>query len=160
MIRFNGSQRMNTPVGNNEFNEGTKQRILDFKIKSPSYEMTQGSYKEIDCSKLDKDTVFYFDPPYFLTSAEYNDGKRGLEGWNLEKEQELLDYLVLLDSKGYKFMLSNVLTHKGKTHNILKNWVDAHGFHLYTIGFTGIKYPRTEILVTNFESLYEGGLNG
>ena len=160
MIRFNGSQRMNTPVGNNEFNEGTKQRILDFKIKSPSYEMTQGSYKEIDCSKLDKDTVFYFDPPYFLTSAEYNDGKRGLEGWNLEKEQELLDYLVLLDSKGHKFMLSNVLTHKGKTHNILKNWVDAHGFHLYTIGLTGIKYPRTEILVTNFESLYEGRLNG
>lgn len=156
MIRFNGSQKMNTPVGNNEFNEGTKQRIRDFKIKAPSYELILGSYKDIDYTSFDRDTVFYFDPPYFITSAEYNDGKRGLEGWNLEKEQELLDHLVMLDGMGYKFMLSNVLTHKGRTHNILKSWVDSHGFRLHTIGYTGIKYPRTEILVTNYESLYEG----
>lgn len=160
MIRFNGSQKMNTPVGNNEFNEGTRQRILDFRVKSPSYELIRGSYRDLRWSDYDLDSVFYFDPPYFITSAEYNDGKRGFEGWNLEKEQELLDYLVALHGSGRKFMLSNVLTHKGRTHNILKAWVEAHGFYLHTIGSTGIKYPRTEILVTNYESLVREVSNG
>ena len=86
MIRFNQKHQMNTPVGNNEFNEGTKERILNFKPRAPKIEYNQGSYENIKLDFLPKDTVFYFDPPYFITKAEYNDGKRGMEGWNSKKK--------------------------------------------------------------------------
>ncbi len=152
MIRFNQKQLMNVPVGNNEFNIGTKKRIYNFEVKSPHFELRNGSYTDINIEKYGKDTLFYFDPPYFITKAEYNDGKRGLEGWNEFKEKELFENLNKLNEQGYKFMLSNVLYHKGKTHIMLLNWIKEQGYNLIEIGKTGIKYPRVEIIVTNYKN--------
>lgn len=150
MIRFNGSGQMNTPIGNNEFNEGTRERLMAFRVKSPSFELVQGKFEELDWRAFPKGTLFYFDPPYFITKAEYNDGKRGLEGWNVDKETGLLEHLVDLDRAGYKFMLSNVLKHNGKEHHILIEWIAAHGFSSTIVGSTGIKYPRVEVIVRNY----------
>lgn len=151
MIRFNSSQEMNTPVGNNEFNEGTKERIKKFKIKSPKFELLLGKYEDLKVEEFPEDTLFYFDPPYFITNAEYNDGKRGLDGWDADKESSLLNFLLSIHQKGYKFMLSNVIEHRGKKHNLLIEWVQTHGFNIFEIGKTGIKYPRTEVLITNYD---------
>lgn len=150
MIRFNSSQKMNTPVGNNEYCESIKDRILEFKVKTSTYELIQGPYYSVEFDTFPEDTVFYFDPPYYITTAEYNDGKRGLEGWDINKELELLNYLSNLNQAGYKFMLSNVVEHKGKEHHVLLDWVQQHGFNLIELGMTGIKYPRKEILITNY----------
>lgn len=150
MIRYNNSQKMNTPVGNNEYNEGTEDRIRNFKVKSPTYELIYGPYYNINITSFPEDTLFYFDPPYLITNAEYNDGKRGLEGWGIDNEIELLNFLIKLDKLGYKFMLSNVVEHNGKTHHILIDWIEEHQFNIFKIGKTGIKYPREEVLVTNY----------
>lgn len=150
MIRFNSSHKMNTPVGNNEFNDGTRRRILDFRTRSPLVSYTCGDYKKIDIQAYPADTLFYFDPPYFITSAEYNDGKRGFDGWGIEREKDLLDFLLQIDDSGRLFMLSNTLEHKGKVHHILQKWIQEHGFYVSDIGITGVKYPRTEVVVTNY----------
>ena len=155
MIRFNSKQGMNTPVGNNEFNEGIEKRILNFKPKTEVLEMINGSYINLNYEDFPKDTVFYFDPPYFITNAEYNDGKRGLEGWTAKDENELLLFLSKLDEAGYKFMLSNVIKHKGKTNHLLIEWVNQHDFNLINMGKTGIKYPREEVLITNYKIFEE-----
>lgn len=141
---------MNTPVGNNEYNEGIKERIKNFKVKSPTYSTIHGKYNELKIDSYPKDTIFYFDPPYFVTNAEYNDGKRGMDGWNADSESELLRFLLDIHNKGYKFMLSNVLYHQGKRNNLLIEWINSHGFKTIEIGKTGIKYPRHEILVKNY----------
>ena len=151
MIRFNSSQKMNTPVGNNEFNEGTKERIEKFKVNSPQFELRLGSYEELPVDEFPKDTIFYFDPPFFITNAEYNDGKRGLDGWDADKDSSLLKFLLSIHQKGYKFMLSNVIHHRGKTHNLLIEWVRTHEFNIIDIGETGIKYPRREVIITNYD---------
>jgi len=150
MIRFNNSQKMNTPVGNNEFNEGTKERIRKFRINSPKFELRLGKYEELIIDDFPKDTLFYFDPPYFITNAEYNDGKRGLDGWNADKESTLLNFILSVHQKGFKFMLSNILEHGEKKHHLLNEWVQTHNFIINNIGKTGIKYPRTEVLITNY----------
>lgn len=150
MIRFNGNQKMNTPVGNNEYCESIVERINNFRIRSPEFELICGAYNTLNFDIFPKDTIFYFDPPYFITNAEYNDGKRGLEGWNANKEVELLSYLTAIDQAGYKFMLSNVVQHNGKTHHILLDWVHEHNYNLINIGKTGIKYPREEVVITNY----------
>lgn len=151
MIRYNSDLRMNTPVGNNEYSEGIKNRIYSFKPKTELVELYNQSYEDLEISSFNKDTVFYFDPPYYITTAEYNDGKRGMKGWGIEQESALLKYLSDLDKQGYKFVLSNVLVHKGRTHNLLQKWINEHGFYVTVIGKTGIKYPRTEVVITNFK---------
>lgn len=150
IIRVNSSSKMNTPVGNNEFNEGTRKRILAFHPKTPLCELRLGRYQDLKPNKFPEDTLFYFDPPYYLSTAEYNDGKRGMDGWNTENEEELLDYLLQVDRSGRKFLLSNVLEHKARFHHLLDEWVREHGFKLHVVGRTGIKYPRTEVAVTNY----------
>jgi adenine-specific DNA-methyltransferase len=153
MIRFNSKLKMNTPVGNNEFSIGIQERILDFRVRAPLSEYFLGSYRDFSLTGLPADAVLYFDPPYFITNAEYNDGKRGLEGWSAQKEIELLNYLCELDRKGFKFLLSNVLYHNGNTHHVLKEWVENHNFNIINIGDTGIKYPRKEVLITNYDAI-------
>lgn len=150
MIRLNGSGEMNTPVGNNELNDGTVRRIENFKPRTKSFEIICSSYHQINPASFPPDTLFYFDPPYFITMAEYNDGKRGLNGWDADAESALLDYLLNVDKSGQRFMLSNVMEHKGRTHHLLREWIDSHGFHCSVVGQTGIKYPRTEVVVTNY----------
>ncbi|OFR20916.1 modification methylase [Atopobium sp. HMSC064B08] len=155
IIRFNASKEMNTPIGNNEFNKGTRQRIIDFRVKTHSYRMLNERYQSIDYQDYPEDTIFYFDPPYFITTAEYNDGKRGFDGWNVESETQLLDFLLRLHRADRKFILSNVISHKGRRHNILESWAEEHEFIVTTIGSTGIKYPRVEVIVTNYMPITE-----
>ena len=152
MIRFNTKFEMNTPVGNNELSNGIKNRIISFKGKCEKIEYYQGCYSKINIDELERGSVFYFDPPYFITKAEYNDGKRGLEGWNPEKEINLLEYLSKLDRKGFKFMLSNVLHHNGNEHTILLDWIKKNNYKKINIGETGKKYPRKEVLILNYET--------
>lgn len=150
IIRFNSKHKMNTPVGNNEFSEGIEYRLLHFYSKTGNIKLFNADCLEIEISSYPSDTIFYFDPPYFITNAEYNDGKRGFEGWTSYHETKLLNFLTEIDSRGYKFMLSNVIEHNKKVHKILIKWANTHGFNIFEIGETGIKYPRKEVLVTNY----------
>ena len=150
IIRFNAQGKMNTPVGNNDFNDGFKRRIVEFANRACDATFINRDYRTLNIDSFPPDTMFYFDPPYFLSTAEYNDGKRGVAGWNASDELELLDKLLEINRKGYLFMLSNVLKHKGRVHHLLMSWIEEHRFKLHIIGKTGIKYPRIEILVTNY----------
>ncbi len=150
-MRFNSKLEFNTPVGNCSYNETLVERILKFIPKTPNFELLNLSYEEIDLKYFDKDTVFYFDPPYFITSATYNDGKRGFIGWDSDEETKLLDYITSLHLKGYKFVLSNVIYHNELTNNILSDWINTHKFFIKNIDNVGSKNSRDEVLITNFD---------
>lgn len=149
-LRFNSSMKFNTPVGNCAFNDDIEDRInkfIEFSSKQ-KIKMQNTSYKEIDLSQLDKDSLLYFDPPYIITKATYNDGKRGIDYWDENSELELLAYLDSLDKMGYKFMLSNVINHKGKVNHILQEWVESKNYKLIKLKS---RY-REEIIVINYEN--------
>lgn len=150
-MRFNSSLRFNTPVGNSSYNETTRDRIINFVPKTPKIKLYNQSYEEIDIEKFDKDTLFYFDPPYFITSATYNDGKRGFVGWDSDEETKLLEYIDNINKNGYKFILSNVIYHGDKINHILLEWIKAHGFNIREINNVGSKNRRNEVLIYNYE---------
>ena len=150
MIRFNNSQKFNTPIGVAGYSDDIKERINEFKVRTPKLTMTNYDYTQIDWESYDKGTVFYFDPPYFITSASYNDGRRGMKGWSADEEVKLLNTLNYLNTKGHKFMLSNVMSHRGKTNHLLQKWVEEHGFRVVEIGTSGWRYKKNEILVLNY----------
>lgn len=150
-MRFNSKMEFNCPVGNCSYNETLTERILKFVPRAEKFELVNGSYENIDISNLDKDTIFYFDPPYFITSATYNDGKRGFVGWNADEETKLLDFMTSLHEQGYKFVLSNVIYHNDTTNHLLAEWIKTHNFFVKNIDNVGSKNSRDEVVVTNFD---------
>ena len=150
-MRFNSKMEFNTPVGNCSYNDTMVERILNFKPKTREIKLINSSYKDLDIESLPADTLFYFDPPYFITNATYNDGKRGFIGWDAEEETQLLEFLKKLDTKGFKFILSNVLYHNSETNYLLLEWIKTHNFFIKHIDNVGSKNSRNEVIVTNFD---------
>ena len=150
-MRFNGKLEFNSPVGNCSYNTTLTERIQKFIPRSNNYELFNLSYKDINISNLDKDSVFYFDPPYFITNATYNDGKRGFVGWNADEETKLLEYITFLHENGFKFILSNVIYHNENTNYILAEWVKTHKFNVVNIDNVGAKNTRDEVIITNYD---------
>ncbi len=150
-MRFNGKLEFNSPVGNCSYNTTLTERIQKFIPRSNNYKLFNLSYKDIDISNLDKDSVFYFNPPYFITNATYNDGKRGFVGWNADEETKLLEYITFLHENGFKFILSNVIYHNENTNYILAEWVKTHKFNVVNIDNVGAKNTRDEVIITNYD---------
>ena len=150
-MRFNSKLEFNSPVGNCSYNETLIERINLFDPKTKNYKLYNLSYDNINYLEYDKNSVFYFDPPYFITSATYNDGKRGFVGWNADEETKLLDYITNLHLNGYKFILSNVLYHNDSQNNLLVEWIKTHNFNVKNIDNVGSKNSRDEVLISNFD---------
>lgn len=150
MIRFNNAMEFNTPVGVAGYSDDMKNRIQNFKYKAPSVAISNLDYVDIKWEKFSKNTVFYFDPPYLITSASYNDGKRGGKGWGIQEEKQLLDTLDKINNLGYKFILSNVIKHKEKEHTLLLEWAKENKFKIIDIGVSGWRYVKNEVIIKNF----------
>lgn len=150
-MRFNGKLEFNSPVGNCSYNSTLTERIQKFVPRTINYELFNLSYKDLDITHLDKHSVFYFDPPYFITNATYNDGKRGFVGWNADEETKLLEYITFLHENGFKFILSNVIYHNENTNYILAEWVNTHKFNVVNIDNVGAKNTRDEVIITNYD---------
>jgi len=146
-LRFNSSFEFNTPVGNCAYNETLEKRIINFKPKVKKIKLRNLDFQNFDYKKFSKDSLFYFDPPYFITNGSYNDGKRGFNGWDADLETKLLKFITQLHYDGYRFMLSNIINHKNKTNHILKEWVETHGFNIFKLK-SGV---RKEVLITNYD---------
>lgn len=152
MIRFNRKGEFNVPVGNSGMNTKVMDRIKNFRAKGDkgNYTFYNDDIQFLDYKQFDKDSLFYFDPPYIITSASYNDGNRMNVKWTDEDETNLLNYMDSLNQDGYKFLLSNVLVHHGKTNEKLKKWIHDNHYECIKIGQTGRRFPRVEILVRNY----------
>lgn len=165
-IRFNNSHQFNNPFGRNRssFNAKMKQNLEDFviKIKEQECYFSNLCFNDFDFSPFGEDDFVYCDPPYLITTGTYNDGKRGFKGWSLKEETQLLNLLDELNSKNIKFALSNVIEHKGKSNDILKEWINANDYNVNYLNFnysnsnyqTIIRDKKSsiEVLITNYQS--------
>ncbi len=150
IIRFNSKLQFNTPVGVAGYSKDLAERQIKFIPKTRNIELSNKSYMDFNINDFDKDTIFYFDPPYNITKAAYNDGKRGFGGWNDNNERELLNYLDSINRNGQKFILSNVIRHKDKVNNILSRWLEKRDYKIINAGVSGWRYSKDEVIIKNF----------
>lgn len=153
MIRFNKSGIFNLPVGNIDFNKNVFEALKNYIKFSLQNDLNfeNKDYLEFMKNKiLTSDDFVYLDPPYLISSSEYN------KLWNEEKENELYDFLDELNNKNIKFGLSNLLTHKGRENNILKKWMKKYKVYEINSNYisrfdNSIKNDSKEVYITNYE---------
>ena len=125
-IRFNSKHEFNTPFGKNRssYNQNIEQNLEAFitALKLKNIEFLSKDFNYIREYDFKANDFVYCDPPYLISNAAYNDGKRGFKDWREREEEELLSLLDCLDKRKVKFMLSNVLEHKGEKNLKLIEW--------------------------------------
>lgn len=152
-IRFNSEHGFNIPCGSRRFNDKIIAKFISFSrmIKSLNVEFRNNSF--IDLTPLiEADTFFYLDPPYRETTATYNDGKRGFEGWSVAHEKELCNFIDKINLADAKFMFSYILQ-SGDFHNYeVENWATKRGYNIIHIDEPQGRYnDRKEVLITNYK---------
>ncbi len=159
-IRFNNKHEFNQSPGLGCFNSHQKENLINFikAIKTKNVEFSSDTFDDFDLSLLGSDDFVYCDPPYLITAASYNDGKRGFTGWDEKLEVKLYNILDRLNSRSIRFAFSDVLEHKGKTNRLLSKWLSERDYKVhnlamkYSIKRTKEKLPETtkEVLITNY----------
>jgi DNA adenine methylase Dam len=156
-IRFNSTGSFNLPVGKRDYNGSSRKNVAAFNQISNEKKIVfrNCDFRDIDKMLLTKDDFLYLDPPYLLGLASYNE----MGGWIEKDENDLYELLTKLDKKGIKFALSNVLEHKGKTNQIMKDWVNKNKYKLHKIDYdyknsnyhsTAKDSKTIEALITNY----------
>lgn len=126
--RWGGKGNFNNPFGHRTW---TFTQFWRFMVRRSweiyqNVEMSNMSFEEFVDRVLEiyapdnRRIVFYFDPPYLITAANYNNG------WNEDMERLLLGTIDHLVEKGHDFILSNVVEHRGQTNHLLKEWLKSY----------------------------------
>jgi len=162
-FRFNNSMEFNNPFGRNRsrFSENMEKNLRLFVKKLSTIDATfvDKLFNEIDLSNLSKGDFVYLDPPYLITTGNYNDGNRGFLNWGDVQEKQMYDLMEKLTSQGVRFALSNVLKHKGTTNELLKAYIDNHNVRVHYLDYNYNNASHNskgtgsiEVLITNYDS--------
>ena len=157
-IRFNKNGEYNMPFGRNRsyFNPTLKSRFVKFinRLNNINIEFLNKDFRYLEPKELNDKDFVYFDPPYLVTCAAYNEK----DGWNQQNDIDLMDLCDKLNENNIKFAMSNVLENKGKINELLKEWSNKYNvYHLdKTYGNCNYhtkdksKNSTDEVLITNY----------
>jgi adenine-specific DNA-methyltransferase len=150
-IRFNSLLDFNNPIGPAGLNENILEKIITFsrRIQEQNIIFLARDFDKLN-RYINKNSFVYCDPPYLITLGSYNDGKRGFNGWSEVEEKKLYKFLDKLDKKNVKFMLSNVLEHKGKSNTLLDSWIKTNTKYKLIKYNKKTRKNRQEILIVNY----------
>ena len=158
-FRFNNKHEFNSPFGRNRssFNDTMRENLIKFHKNIQDIVFSSFNFKDFDVGFLKENDFLYSDPPYLISTGNYNDGKRGFEGWSKNDDIMLFELLDSLNNKGVKFALSNVMEHKGLKNEILIEWANKYNIHNINFNYKNSSYhgknndKRTvEVLITNY----------
>lgn len=140
MMRFNSKGEYNMTFGErNCFNIDRiwkhHDNIQNVKLRNEDFGDLLEEYLELeDLSEY----TFYLDPPYFATTATYNENG----GWTQNDNTTLLEYCLELQNKGAKVVISNVFKNRGNTHQELVDWCEENK-ETFTVHHLNISYNNS-----------------
>lgn len=160
-LAFNSKGEYNMPPGTNRsyFTPQLEERLVNYsaRIKEKTIHYFSKDFPDLLSHPIiDNDAFFYADPPYLITVGAYE--RDYFCKWGEDKEIELLNSLDQKNEIGAKFALSNVLEHKGKSNDILKDWCKKYNVHYLSKDYHNCNYQTKdksknssiEVLVTNY----------
>lgn len=155
-FRFNNNHQYNSSFGKDRscFSNRQKQNLYELRNNiSTDIVFYSRNFIDIDYSDFDEYDLLYFDPPYLASVGNYNDGKRGFEGWTEEHEKKLLNLLDKLNVQGTRWALSNNLKY---VNPLLDEWKDKYNVYYLNGDYSNCNYQKVnksediEVLITNY----------
>ena len=127
-IRFNRQGDFNLPVGKRDFNKRIRLKLKGFinNIKDGHTTFECMDFRDIDLGSIEQNSFLYFDPPYSLGDASYNESNL----WSMQDDCDLMDFLDRCNDHGLRFAMSNVVEHKGQQNIPLINWVIDNQYNM------------------------------
>ena len=161
-FRFNNAMQFNNPFGRNrsQFSNNMEKNLLAFvkQLKTMDVSFIDGFFHELPLSHLSTNDFVYLDPPYLITTGNYNDGNRGFLNWGETQEKQMYALMNELTRQGVRFALSNVIEHKGKSNDMLKAYIDTHNvtvhhldYHYNNASYNSTNKGSREVLISNYQ---------
>ena len=157
-IRFNKNGEYNMPFGRNRsyFNPTLKSRFVKFidRLNNINIEFLNKDFRYLEPKELNDKDFVYFDPPYLVTCAAYNEK----DGWNQQNDIDLMNLCDRLNDNNVKFAISNVFENKGKSNDMLKEWSNKYNVYHLNNTYANCNYHTKdksknntdEVLITNY----------
>ena len=157
-IRFNKNGEYNMPFGRNRsyFNPTLKSRFVKFinRLNNINIEFLNKDFRYLEPKELNDKDFVYFDPPYLVTCAAYNEK----DGWNQQDDIDLMNLCDRLNDNNVKFAISNVFENKGKSNDMLKEWSNKYNVYHLNNTYANCNYHTKdksknntdEVLITNY----------
>ena len=157
-IRFNKNGEYNMPFGRNRsyFNSTLKSRFVKFidRLNNINIEFLNKDFRYLEPKELNDKDFVYFDPPYLVTCAAYNEK----DGWNQQNDIDLMNLCDRLNDNNVKFAISNVFENKGKSNDMLKEWSNKYNVYHLNNTYANCNYHTKdksknntdEVLITNY----------
>ena len=157
-IRFNKNGEYNMPFGRNRsyFNPTLKSRFVKFidRLNNINIEFLNKDFRYLEPKELNDKDFVYFDPPYLVTCAAYNEK----DGWNQQDDIDLMNLCDRLNDNNVKFAISNVFENKGKSNDMLKKWSNKYNVYHLNNTYANCNYHTKdksknntdEVLITNY----------
>lgn len=136
MFRFNKRGEWNLPFGSRTFNDSMKGNVTSYcdSIQDCTFEACD--FEEMNLNYYGGTDFVYADPPYLITSANYNENG----GWKEEDDIRLFALLDRLDRQGTRFGLSNVFENRGKRNERLIEWSRKYNVHHLNHSYSNCSY--------------------
>ena len=153
-FRFNSKGDFNMPCGNDCFSDKNREYISNGTkfFKRDNVKINNGDFQKICVEELNKDDFVYLDPPYFNTTATYNENN----GWSEDDENALYSLCERLNENKIKFGISNVFENKNIKNQKLIDWCNKNKWNIYTFDkFTYMACGKgnsnaKEVFITNY----------
>lgn len=153
-FRFNNKGEFNMPCGTDCFSDKNKEYIsngCDF-FSNDNVKIFNKDFRKLNITSLSENDFVYLDPPYFNTTATYNENG----GWTEKDEEDLYKLCEELTKRNIKFGMSNVFENKGNKNDKLINWCNKNNFNVYA--FDKVSYSACgkgnsnakEVFITNY----------
>lgn len=153
-IKFNKQNNFTTAVNKRDFNNSLRLKLKKYldKVNEIDIDFIHKDFRQLNTNEIKDDDFVYCDPPYLITCADYN------ENWTEKDDIDLFEKLDYINEKGVKFALSNVLEHKGKSNERLKEWSKKYNIHILSSNYGNCNYhtkdkstnSTVEVLITNY----------
>ena len=151
-IRFNSKGDYNMPFGKerSSFNPTLRDKFEKFvdELHKKDFEFVNLDFRELQNLKFKDNDFLYCDPPYYNSTATYNENN----GWNETDENDLL---AMLKQINVRWALSNNL----RTNPQLKTWAEENNYTIHYLngGYGNCNYHKKdkgtqdiEVLITNY----------
>lgn len=159
-IAFNSKGEYNMPsgAGRSYLSPQLKAKLQAYieRIDDINIIFNDSDFHNLNLDVIPQNAFFYCDPPYLITTGAYE--RDYFCKWSKDYEKELYNLLDILNHRGFKFALSNVIKHKGKTNDILMQWCSKYNTHYLDMNYKNCNYhtkdksanSSIEVLITNY----------